>query len=204
MTSSPNEIVEAEFFARALKSEEMPPPVGIEIAFLGRSNVGKSSLLNRLTGRKALARTSSTPGCTRGITMFQARTRNDLQVFLVDLPGYGYASRSRSERESWASLIENYLLERPTLKAAAVLFDARRGLETEERDLLKLLGEPAPGGRAVPYVLVATKADKLPRPQRVAALRAHRVGSQIPVAFSVEIPETTAQVWNALLTLVSN
>jgi GTP-binding protein len=202
MTQSGSEIVEADFLARALKSEEMPPPIGIEIAFLGRSNVGKSSLLNRLTGRKSLARTSSTPGCTRGITIFHARTRDDFRVFLVDLPGYGYASRSRAERESWADLIERYLIERPALKAAAVLFDARRGPEAEERDLLKLLSEPAAGGRAVPYVLVATKADKLPKPERVAALRSYRAGSRDPIAFSTEIPETTGHVWNALLSLV--
>ncbi len=192
------DIVDARFVAAAHKPAELPPPIGIEIAFAGRSNVGKSSLLNRLTGRKSLARTSSTPGCTRGIMFFEARARDGLELRLVDLPGYGYAQRSKQERQLWADLIENYLLERPTLTSVVVLVDVRRGLEAEEHDLLKLLEDRGSRSRQVSPVIVATKLDRVPSSQRRAALAAiGRSGPRV-IGFSTELPETTEAVWHGL------
>lgn len=195
---SPFDVLEAEFVAAAHAVRELPPPIGIEIAFAGRSNVGKSSLLNRLTGRKSLARTSSTPGCTRGVMFFEARARDGMALRLVDLPGYGYAARSKQEKELWADLIETYLLERVTLRAVVALVDVRRGVEAEETDLLKLLDEPGSRGKPPAKLIVATKLDRVPSSQRKRAL-AKLESARLPVVgFSTELPETTDAVWRAL------
>ena len=150
------------------------PPVGPpEIAFLGRSNTGKSSLLNALVGRRGLARTSSTPGKTRLIHFFRIETAegpDSREIRPVDLPGYGYARVSRRERASWQRLVESYLGDRPPLRAAVLLQDVRRDLTDDELDLLPWLAE-----REVPAVVALTKIDKLKlgaRKQRVAELRA--------------------------------
>lgn len=193
-----SEIVDAQFVAAAQTYEQLPPPVSIEVAFAGRSNVGKSSLLNRLMNRRNLARTSSTPGCTRQIVFFETRRRTGGSLTLVDLPGYGYASRSKTERLAWGELIERYLLERPTLLAVAVLVDARRGLQDDDLDLLKLLAEPRPNRRPVRALIIATKLDKVPRPQRTAVLRGIAEGSREVIGFSTELPETTPAVWARL------
>lgn len=193
-----NEIVEARFMAAANNPRSLPPPIGVEIAFAGRSNVGKSSLLNRLMARRSLARTSSTPGCTRGVNFFETRTHDDLRLTLVDLPGYGYAQRSREERKSWAELIEHYLLERPSLAAVVVLVDVRRGFEQEELDVLTMLKD-ARGGRQPPKaVVVATKLDRLPRAKRHGALQKLGAEGRPVIGFSNELPETTLDVWRAL------
>jgi GTP-binding protein len=193
------EVLSAEFIAAARRPAELPPPTKLEIAFVGRSNVGKSSLLNKLLNRKGMARTSSTPGCTRQINFFDVKARSGLELMLVDLPGYGYASRSKSERKEWAELIENYLLERSTLRAAAVLFDSRRGMEPDDADALELITEHGRVSRAAPeVVLVATKVDKLPARDR-PKLEGNRVDARRVVPFSVEEPDTTSSVWRALL-----
>ncbi len=192
------DIVEASFIAAAQQPASLPAPIGIEIAFAGRSNVGKSSLLNRLMGRRSLARTSSTPGCTRGLNFFEARSRDGLRLTLVDLPGYGYAQRSHAERREWAELIEHYLLERPVLAAVAVLVDVRRGLEPEEHDLLKLLAEPGNRARPPRPVLIATKLDRVARNERERTLAALRREAPQVVGFSTELPETSDAVWRAL------
>jgi GTP-binding protein len=189
----------AEFVAAARRPQELPPPTKSEIAFVGRSNVGKSSLLNKLLNRRGLARTSSTPGCTRQINFFDVRSVGGLSLTLVDLPGYGYASRSKSERDEWAHLIEHYLLERATLRAAAVLFDCRRGMLEEEDDALELITEHGRVSRKPPeVVLVATKVDKLPAKDRPKAL-GQRVDSRRVVPFSVDDPSAVDAVWRALL-----
>jgi GTP-binding protein len=193
------EVVSAEFVAAARRPAELPPPTKLEIAFVGRSNVGKSSLLNKLLNRKGMARTSSTPGCTRQINFFDVKGRSGLELMLVDLPGYGYASRSKSERKEWAELIENYLLERSTLRAAAVLFDSRRGMEPDDADALELITEHGRVSRVAPeVVLVATKVDKLPARDR-PKLEGNRVDARRVVPFSIEEPDTTSSVWRALL-----
>jgi GTP-binding protein len=189
----------AEFVAAARRPAELPPPTKIEIALVGRSNVGKSSLLNKLMNRRGLARTSSTPGCTRQINFFDVKSASGLELLLVDLPGYGYASRSKKERDEWADLIEHYLLERPTLRAAAVLFDARRGLEPDDADAVELVTQHGRVSRQAPQVvLVATKLDKVPARAR-PKLEGLRIDGRRVVPFSTENAETTDAVWRALL-----
>lgn len=189
----------AEFVAAARRPEELPPPTKLEIAFVGRSNVGKSSLLNKLLNRKGLARTSATPGCTRQINFFDIKSVAGLELMLVDLPGYGFASRSKSERKEWAELIEHYLLERSTLRAAAVLFDSRRGMEPDDADALELITEHGRVSRKPPeVVLIATKVDKLPARDR-PKLENNRLAERHVVPFSVEEPKTVDSVWRALL-----
>jgi GTP-binding protein len=168
------DVLQAEFVAEARDKQAIPEGTKPEIAFAGRSNVGKSTLLNSICQRRGLARTSRTPGCTRGVVMFDLAFRNGAEIRLVDLPGYGFAVRSKSERRAWGPLIEDYLLSRRTLRAVLILVDARRGPEEEETDLadyLRTLG--------VPFALVATKVDKMSRSERGVALekmsRAHRV-----------------------------
>jgi GTP-binding protein len=160
-SASPS-IVSAEYAASAARVVELPPPVAVEIAFAGRSNVGKSTLLNALMHRRGLARTSSTPGCTRTVNFFRARTRDGATLTLVDLPGYGYAKRGRDERESWADVAEAYLLERQALRLVVVLVDARRGLEDDDRDLLEMIETSQRRDRPTPKTLVvATKLDRV-------------------------------------------
>jgi len=155
-------IVSAEYAASAARVVELPPPVAVEIAFAGRSNVGKSTLLNALMHRRGLARTSSTPGCTRTVNFFRVRTRDGATLTLVDLPGYGYAKRGRDERESWADVAEAYLLERQALRLVVVLVDARRGLEDDDRDLLEMIETSERRDRPTPKTLiVGTKLDRV-------------------------------------------
>jgi GTP-binding protein len=123
-----------------------------EVAFAGRSNVGKSSLVNALTGRRTLARTSSSPGHTRQINFFELGQR----LCLVDLPGYGFAQVSRSMKETWQDLASAYLRGRPTLKRVCLLIDARHGVKDSDRETMKNLD-----AAAVSYQLILTKTDTL-------------------------------------------
>lgn len=161
----------------ARTQESLPPANDItEIAFAGRSNVGKSSFLNALAQRKGLARTSSTPGCTRGLILFELVTGNGTKLRFMDLPGYGFASRARDERVGWGAMIEQYLKERSALRAVAVLVDARRGPEEEEEQMLEFLSAVE-----VPWVLIATKLDKLAKHERSVALSAMKKKYDCPV-----------------------
>lgn len=199
-STDPRRIVEATFRAGATASDQVPGPTGVEIAFAGRSNVGKSSLLNALCQRKNLVRTSSTPGCTRQISFFEARTKDGAVVTLVDLPGYGYAKRSKQERRGWAGLIEDYLLERPTLRVVVALVDARRGAEPDDEQLFELLRQTPRSNRPeLAIVTVATKLDKLPGGQRESAIAAIRkqVGGSV-FGVSTEMPETLSRLWLGL------
>jgi ribosome biogenesis GTP-binding protein YsxC/EngB len=165
------DVEEAAFVAEARALGDLPMGEAPEIAIAGRSNVGKSTLLNRLANRKGLARTSKTPGRTRGLVMFSLRLRRGGQgaegakdamevpvdeLRLIDLPGYGYARVSHSERESWQPLIEGYTRTRRALALFVILIDARRGIEDEERQLYEWLGT-----ESVPAQIVFTKVDKL-------------------------------------------
>lgn len=141
-----------DFIAGAMTAEQLPPPGLDEVAFAGRSNVGKSSLINALTGRKALARTSSTPGRTQQINFFDLGGR----LVLADLPGYGYARASKGRARAWTRLVMLYLKGRPCLRRVLLLIDARRGIGTGDREVMAALD-----AAAVSYQLVATKADKL-------------------------------------------
>jgi GTP-binding protein len=158
-------ISKAEFRAAATTIAAVPAAAHPEVAMAGRSNVGKSSLLNAMTGRRALARTSRTPGCTRGLMFFDI---NDA-LTIVDFPGYGYASRSQSERAAWKKLIEHFLSTRQELAGVLILVDVRRGPEEEEYELAAYLDSVG-----LPYAFVATKADKLKRSalaQQLAKIR---------------------------------
>jgi len=130
----------------------LPPDELPEIAFAGRSNVGKSSLVNALTGRKTLARTSHTPGRTQQINFFDLGGR----IMLVDLPGYGYARASKQDVNAWTALVRDYLRGRVGLRRICLLFDGRRGATRNDREIMDLLDKAA-----VPYQVVLTKADKV-------------------------------------------
>jgi GTP-binding protein len=204
-TLDPQRIVDAAFKAGATDASQLPPPTGVEIAFAGRSNVGKSSLMNALCSRKNLVKTSSTPGCTRQISFFEARCADGAIVTLVDLPGYGYAKRSKGERAQWATLIESYLLERPTLAVVAALVDVRRGIEEDDRDLITLVTSPPRVTRPeLRPVLVGTKLDKLAANQRKLGAASLVEASPIEAhAVSAQLPQTHAKLWRRLRRLAS-
>ena len=132
----------------------LPPRDGLEIAFAGRSNVGKSSLINALTGRNALARTSHTPGRTQELIFFEVPGKKDLR--LVDMPGYGYAKAPKAQVASWTELIHKFLLGRASLARVYVLIDARHGLKDVDLEILGTLDRSA-----VSYQIVLTKADQV-------------------------------------------
>jgi GTP-binding protein len=143
-----------DFLKSAPGLEFLPDATVPEIAFAGRSNVGKSSLLNALTGRKSLARTSNTPGRTQELNFFDVG--KPLQIRLVDMPGYGFAEAPKDMVRRWRYLINDYLRGRSKLKRALVLVDSRHGLKDVDRDVMEMLDKAAVG-----YHLVLTKADKI-------------------------------------------
>ena len=147
------------FFYAAQEAEHLPPPEGAEIALAGRSNVGKSSLLNAVTGRKALARVSHQPGRTRQLNFFRAAGAG---VVLTDMPGYGYATAPRAIKREWQGLMLDYLRGRPNLRRVLLLLDARIELKQADRTVMELLDHAA-----VAYRLVLTKADSV-RPEALA------------------------------------
>ena len=196
--------VDAKFHAQAKTLEQLPAPTHTELAFAGRSNVGKSSLLNALFDRKSLVRTSQTPGCTQAINFFEARTRGGTVAEFVDLPGYGYAERSKVERRQWGSLIEGYLLSRATLRAVVLLVDVRREFDEEERELLEWLSAPAHVSRpALALVLAATKTDQIPHSTVAPRLRTLSEAASMPVfGVSVREPRSIDRLRRRLLAIV--
>jgi len=193
-------VIEAEFEAGATHADQFPPPAFSEIAFAGRSNVGKSSLMNCLTGRRNLVRTSSTPGCTRQVAWFRTTSDDKSIIDLVDLPGYGYAKRSKSERDHWALLIEGYLLERPTLRGVVVLLDIRRGVEADDIDLIEMLKSPARvSRRPLEVIVVATKMDKLsPTSQKSALLKLSQALNMEVLGFSSQTALGRLPLWRQI------
>jgi GTP-binding protein len=141
-----------QFFAATDTTNRLPPMRGPEIAFAGRSNVGKSSLINALTGRKALARTSHTPGRTQELIFFSAGRPQTI----VDMPGYGYAEAPKGKVKAWTALIHAYLAGRANLARVYVLIDARHGLKPPDEAVMKALDTAA-----VSYQIVLTKADQV-------------------------------------------
>ena len=151
-----------EFVMGAAREDQLPPTDLAEIAFAGRSNVGKSSLINALTGRKALARTSNTPGRTREVNFFDLGGK----LMIADLPGYGFARASKTSIANWTDLIERYLKGRRPLRRVCLLIDARHGLKDSDRTAIKLMD-----AAAVVYQIVLTKSDKMkdaPRARLIA------------------------------------
>ena len=160
------------------------PPDGLnEVAFVGRSNAGKSSLVNAVTGRKALARVSQTPGATRQINFFNLGER----LMLVDLPGYGFAKRSKTEAEAWQEMIFFYLRTRARLRRVLVLIDSRRGVLDTDRQVMDLLDKAA-----VSYGLVLTKGDELKPAQREAVCAAAAQEAAKHTAALAEVQLTSA------------
>ncbi len=151
-------------FLAGVAQESQLPELGLpEVAFAGRSNVGKSSLVNALTGRRTLARTSNTPGRTQQLNFFDLGGR----LILVDLPGYGYARASKSSIREWTGLVRRYLRGRRELARVCLLIDARHGIKDSDREVMAVLDEAA-----VSYQIVLTKIDKLKTSTRTATLRA--------------------------------
>ena len=190
-------IKSADFITSATNPSQYPPANLPEIAFAGRSNVGKSSLINTLVNRKHLVKTSSTPGRTQLINFFNI---NDAMVF-VDLPGYGYAKVPQSIRKKWGPMIETFLSNRETLKGVVVITDIRRTPGTEERDLIRWLDY-----YKIATIMVITKADKLSKnkqaKQQAAIAQALSVVKEDLILFSAKTRLGKDAVWNAILSLI--
>lgn len=163
-------VIAADFLTTAVAPQGWPPGDVPEIAFVGRSNVGKSSMLNKLTGRKGLARVSGTPGRTRTLNFFDLTLdrggTTKRQIRFCDLPGYGFAKVSKADRAQWAQMIEVYLAEREQLKAVVVIVDGKVGPTDDDLEMLRWL--EATGRRPI---VIATKMDKMPKAHRSGRLR---------------------------------
>ncbi|HSN29381.1 MAG TPA: ribosome biogenesis GTP-binding protein YihA/YsxC [Kofleriaceae bacterium] len=188
--------VPARFVISAAKPEDFPPARLPELAVVGRSNVGKSSLINALVHQPGLARTSRTPGRTRLLNWFEV----DGRFHLVDLPGYGYAAVDKDMRAGWQPLIEAYLSNRPALAGVLLLVDVRRGPEDEELDFVPWLQ-----AKDIPIVVALTKADKLPKNKRmleVAKAKKTLGLKRDPFAVSAQSGDGIDDLWRALDKLV--
>jgi len=198
-------VVAAELVATAVETSGLPGAGLPEVAVLGRSNAGKSSLLNALVGRRELARVSATPGKTRAIHFYRVE-RADASgarraLLLVDLPGYGFARVSKVERATWRGLVEGYLGRRAPLRAAVLVQDLRRDASEDERELLAWLA-----AHDVPTLVVATKSDKLARGARTARVRAleaaYAGAAAGVVATAARTREGIETLWTAIDALV--
>lgn len=173
--------VDIKFLLSVHKLSQLPPPTLPEIAFAGRSNVGKSSLINTLVGRKGLVKVSGRPGKTQGLNFFQLAD----EAYFVDLPGYGFAKVSRGMQDNWQSLISNYLESRTTLCCVVVIMDIRHGAKVQDSQLISWLKQ-----HNINYLPVYTKADKLSgnaKQKNAAALDAgHTINSSQRIIFSAK------------------
>ena len=169
---------ECKFIAAALSPNAIPFEEGNEVAFAGRSNVGKSSLVNALTNRKTLARTSQTPGRTRQLIFFDLTYQKN-KLRLVDLPGYGYAKAPKKDIQSWTSLTVKYLKGRPSLRTVCLLIDSRRGVGDYDELIMKELDSAA-----VSWVVILTKSDKLTSEEMINMKEVtNKIISKHPAAF---------------------
>ena len=181
--------MKAEFVNSSGKPATFPADRLPEVAFLGRSNVGKSSLINALAGRKGLAFTSNTPGRTQTINFY----RIEGTFYFVDLPGYGYARVPAQVAAEWKNLIEEYLQNRETLKLSCLILDSRHGWKDQDLDLKRWLEY-----RGRPYLVIATKTDKLNQSEQERGLRAIRKEGVEPLPFSALNGRGVREIWQAI------
>jgi GTP-binding protein len=183
--------MKVSFLKSAFQEKHFPAADRPEIAFAGKSNVGKSSLINTLTNRKKLARTSSTPGRTQSINFFDINSR----IYFVDLPGYGFAKVPLEVKKSWGKMVEDYLKTRANLKAVVVILDIRRDVSPDDLSLLEWLQH-----YQTQPIVILTKADKLSRNQAfsrskslVKDLENYRIGN--PIIFSARTRQGREEIW---------
>jgi GTP-binding protein len=181
-----------EFQFAAARSDGLPPIGAPEIAFAGRSNVGKSSLINALTGRAGLARTSRTPGRTQELIFFDLERK----ATLVDMPGYGYAAASKQKAAAWGELTRDYLRGRPTLLRVFVLIDGRHGLKENDHETMRLLD-----AAAVSYAIVLTKGDEVKAAEKSARIAATLEALSKHVAAFPEVMLTSARTGEGIADL---
>ena len=186
--------MEISFLKSAFQESHYPPPDRPEVAFAGRSNVGKSSLINVLVNRKKMARTSSRPGRTQAINFFSV----DDRLYMVDLPGYGFARVPLEVKKSWGRMVETYLRKRSSLKAVVVIIDIRRDLTRGDKDLVDCLDQ-----YGIDSVIVLTKSDKLSRNKCMA--RAKLIGDELkgvshdrPILFSAKTRDGREEIWEKI------
>ena len=192
-------IKSAEFVTSAVKTTQYPSEALPEIAFAGRSNVGKSSLINTLVNRKHLVKTSSTPGRTQLINFFDINKN----LTFVDLPGYGYAKVPVAVQKKWGPMIETYLSTRQTLKGVVIIMDIRRLPREEEQNLIHWLAH-----YSIASILVLTKTDKLSKTklikQQAAIVQALSVAKEDVILFSAKTRRGKDAVWGAILSLTNS
>jgi GTP-binding protein len=181
-----------EFQFAAARSDGLPPIGAPEAAFAGRSNVGKSSLINALTGRSGLARTSRTPGRTQELIFFDLQGK----AMLVDMPGYGYAAASKEKAAAWGELARDYLRGRPTLLRVFVLIDGRHGLKASDHETMRLLD-----AAAVSYAIVLTKGDEVKAAEKSARIAATLEALRKHVAAYPEVMLTSARTGEGIADL---
>jgi GTP-binding protein len=181
-----------DFFFAAAKSDGLPPVGPPEVAFAGRSNVGKSSLVNALTGRSGLARASHTPGRTQELIFFDLHGK----ATLVDMPGYGYAAVAKSKSASWGRLIHDYLRGRPSLLRVFLLVDGRHGLKDSDHETMRMLD-----AAAVSYAVVLTKGDEVKPSDRSARVTTTLEGLRKHVAAYPEVMLTSARTREGIVEL---
>lgn len=184
----------ARYELTAVKPSQYPEGNLPEVALVGRSNVGKSTIINTLLNRKNLARVSSVPGKTRGLNFYNI----DDKLYLVDLPGYGYAKASKSQRSQWGSFINNYLNMRPQLKLVVMLVDIRHSPTGDDRTMYNWIVE-----RNMPHIIVATKADKISRGQIKPRLKEISNVLGVPegvsfIPYSSETKMGKEEIWNII------
>jgi len=184
-------MISADYFASAVDLAQLPKDHRPHIAMVGRSNVGKSSMINHLTGRRALARTSSKPGRTKTINLYEI----DKKYFLVDLPGYGYAKKSLEQREAFAGMIHDYLKDTPQLRLVLLIIDARIPLTDLDANMLAWLQ-----ANEIPFLLVVNKIDALKRLEVIELNQ--RLDEKYPGVTRVEHSVHSAKNKNEILSII--
>lgn len=193
-------INQAKYELTAVKPEQYPASIIPEVAFAGRSNVGKSSVINTLLNRKNLARVGATPGKTREINFYNI----DNTLYFVDLPGYGYASVSKEKKASWGAIIETYLSTRTQLRLIVLLVDIRHTPSNEDKIMYEWLTS-----RSIPYIIIATKADKISRGQFNLRFNDIKAALSVPegikpIAFSAETRQGKDELWEKILSAIDS